>query len=92
MLERCKNIVVFFSDFVTQNGTGSEDCGALNDSCGTLYYVSMQINNLSTSIVDIFVTNGQNEEQIIEYQQSSNLPYNPCLLSPIVHLQIFSII
>eukprot|EP01084_Bolivina_argentea_P221127 374601_1 len=71
------------SYFVSKNGIDSNDCGNDNNPCGTLYFVSILINDGNKNYNDtdtIYIIDGQNKDTIQQYiKNNTTNNWNPCL-------------
>eukprot|EP01084_Bolivina_argentea_P282731 484023_1 len=70
--------------YIGKNGFDNHICGNTETNpCGTLYFVSLFVNNSSNSKFIINVMVGQNETEILAYQKLNNTNnYDPCLPKP----------
>eukprot|EP01084_Bolivina_argentea_P171193 296586_1 len=69
--------------FVNSIGYDSDHCGNSTHPCGTLYQVSILIQQQKTSHFRINVINGQNQNEILKYYTLNNTnKFNPCFPKP----------
>eukprot|EP01084_Bolivina_argentea_P141866 249271_1 len=74
-----QSIAASIQYFVAKNGLDEGQCGNWNNPCGTLYRASIFVNESSDNEFIINVVDGQNNEEIVKY---NNTEYNPCFPKP----------
>eukprot|EP01084_Bolivina_argentea_P271002 460959_1 len=70
--------------FISKDGIDTNTCGDVSNPCGTMYYTSyLMKQNKGIDPIEIYLIDGQNETEIMQYLINNNTNnYDPCLPMP----------